>query len=178
MMKLEDLIQADLHHYLQAMGEVDERMPDAPDLHEKWQETAEAYLPDGMREFAQYPTVSLGWMMYTGMAMAQMWDADWDTAAKMSSIYTHLRDQRGYDCMDEYIRQEVLGLQGTEYDALERLVAECASRTNNLLMHQPLQPGTKEAFEAYVSALHQMFLMGIAVQLKRLGYRMQRMDLN
>ena len=52
------------------------------------------------------------------------------------------------------------------------LVGECASRVNNLLMHQPIEPGTKEAFEAYVSCLHQLYLMGAAVQLRRMGYHM------
>ena len=34
---------------------------------------------------------------------------------------------------------------------------------------------TKEAFNAYVSCLHQLYLMGAAMQLKRMGYRMTKM---
>ena len=78
--------------------------------------------------------------------------------------------------MDEYIREEVLQLTGVDYTVLEKLVGECASRVYNALMHQRIEPGTKEAFNAYVSCLHQLYLMGAAMQLKRMGYHMTKMS--
>jgi hypothetical protein len=86
-----------------------------------------------------------------------------------------MRDKRGYDAMDEYIREEVLKLQGTAFDALERLVGECASRVNNALRRQDYEPGTKMAFDGYLACLHQLYLMGAAVQLRRMGYHMEKM---
>ena len=77
--------------------------------------------------------------------------------------------------MDEYIREDVLQLQGNDYTALEKMVGECASRVYNALMRQRLEPGTKEAFYAYVACLHQLYLMGAAMQLKRMGYHMTNM---
>ena len=77
--------------------------------------------------------------------------------------------------MDEYIREDVLLLQGNDYTALEKMVGECASRVYNALMRQRLEPGTKEAFYAYVACLHQLYLMGAAMQLKRMGYHMTNM---
>ena len=56
---------------------------------------------------------------------------------------------RGYDSMDEYIREEVLLLQGVDYTVLEKVTGECASRVYNALMRQHLEPGTKEAFTGY-----------------------------
>ena len=53
---------------------------------------------------------------------------------------------------------------------------ECASRVYNALMHQHLEPGTKEAFNGYVACLHQLYLMGAAMQLKRMGYHMTKMN--
>ena len=91
------------------------------------------------------------------------------------NIYTYMRDKRGYDAMDEYVREEVLRLRGTDYDALEKLVGECASRVNNALMHQNFEPGTKVAFDGYVTCLHQLYLFGAAMQLKRMGYHMEKM---
>ena len=84
--------------------------------------------------------------------------------------------KRGYDTMDEYIREEVLLLQGIDYTVLEKVTGECASRVYNALMHQHLEPGTKEAFNGYVVCLHQLYLMGAAMQLKRMGYHMTRMN--
>ena len=87
-----------------------------------------------------------------------------------------MRDKRGYDCMDEYIREEVLLLSGVDYTVLEKIVGECASRVYNALRHQNIEPGTKDAFNAYIACLHQLYLMGCAMQLKRMGYRMTKMN--
>lgn len=176
MQEFENKLSKDLHQYLIAMGKVDERMPECPDVEEKWEPIAQSYLVDGIREFADYPTVSLGWMMYIGMAVAKFWDAEWEIYSKIEDLYLYIRDKRGYDCMDEYVREEVLLLEGDDYDALEKLVGECASRVHNALLHQHLEPGTKEAFNGYVVCLHQLYLMGAAVQLKRMGYHMTKMD--
>ena len=55
-MSFEDRLYNDLHGYLCANGEVDKRMPECPDVEDKWQQIAKAYLPDGIREFNGYPT--------------------------------------------------------------------------------------------------------------------------
>lgn len=172
MESIEKLVKEDLHHYLLAQGELDERLPDAPDIEGKWLDIVKAYLPDGVREYTKYPNVSLGWMMYTGMAVASFWDKDWDTYDILDNIYTYIRDKRGYDLMDEFVREEVLKLKGKAFDDMEKLVGECAARTNSLLRHQPIEPGTKQAFDAYVTSLHQLYLMGAAIWLKRMGYKM------
>ena len=139
---------------------------------------AKAYLPDGIREFQDFPSASLGWMMYIGMAVAKMWDTEgmeqreqsdacidsaesrqnstegqWEIYGNIEDLYAYMRDKRGYDAMDEYIREEILPL-----------------------VHQHLEPGTKAAFNGFVSCLHQLYLMGAAIQLKRMGYHMTKMN--
>ena len=174
MEQFEEKIQQDLHQFLLSMKEVDERLPECPDVEEKWEEIAKAYIPDGISEFQDFPSASLGWMMYIGMAVAKMWDTEWDIYSKLPDLYAYMRDKRGYDNMDEYIREEVLLLSGVNYTVLEKLVGECASRVFHALCRQNIEPGTKEAFEAYVACLHQLYLMGAAMQLKRLGYHMTK----
>ena len=176
MEQFEEQLHQDLHQFLLSMKEVDERLPECPDVEEKWEQIAKAYIPDGIREFNDFPSASLGWMMYIGMAIAKFWDDEWELYSKIEDIYAYLRDKRGYDCMDEYIREDVLLLSGIEYTELEKLVGECASRVYNALLHQHIEPGTKEAFNAYVSCLHQLYLMGAAIQLKRMGYHMTKMN--
>lgn len=175
MQAFEELLHNDLNQYLTGLKEMDERLPECPDVEDKWAEIADAYIPDGIREFQNYPSASLGWMMYIGMAVAKMWDTEWQIYSHIENLYAYLRDKRGYDAMDEYIREDVLRLRGSDYDALEKLVGECASRVNNALTHQHFEPGTREAFNGYVTCLHQLYLFGAAVQLKRMGYRMQKM---
>ena len=201
MNEFEDKLHDDLHQFMLSMKEVDERLPECPDVEEKWESIAKAYIPDGIREFQEFPSASLGWMMYIGMAVAKLWDTEWEVMeqreqsdacidsaesrqnstggqsySNLDNLYVYLRDKRGYDSMDEYIREEVLQLTGVDYTALEKLVGECASRVYNALMHQRIEPGTKEAFNAYVLCLHQLYLMGVAMQLKRMGYHMTKMS--
>ena len=173
--QFEDQLHRDLHQFLLSMKEVDERLPECPDVEDKWEAIAKAYIPDGIREFQDFPSASLGWMMYIGMAVAKMWDTEWDIYSKVADFYAYMRDKRGYDSMDEYIREDLLLLQGEDYTVLEKVVGECASRVYNALMHQRLEPGTKEAFNGYVACLHQLYLFGAAMQLKRMGYHMTKM---
>jgi len=172
MEQFEEKLRQDLHQFLLSVNEVDERLPECPDVEDKWEAIARAYLPDGIREFQDFPSASLGWMMYIGMALAKMWDTEWEIYSKIDDVYAYMRGKRGYDGLDEYIREEVLLLSGADYVGLEKLVGECASRVYNALRRQNIEPGTREAFNAYVACLHQLYLMGVAVQLKRMGYHM------
>ena len=201
MEQFEKQLHDDLHQFLVCMKEVDERLPQCPDVEEKWEEMAKAYIPDGIREFNDFPSASLGWMMYIGMAVAKFWDGEvieqreqsqasldsaesrqnstesqWVTYSKIENLYAYLRDKRGYDNMDEDIREEGLLLSGVDYTMLEKIVGECASRVYNALRHQNIEPGTRDAFNAYVACLHQLYLMGAAMQLKRMGYHMTKMN--
>ena len=161
-----------LHRYLAERGSVDERMPECPDVEAKWVPVAEAYLPDGAREFNLYPIASLGWMMFIGMAVTKYWDADWEKYGKIDDLYTPLRDKRGYDHLDEYIMDEVLDVHGDDAEALQELVGDCAERAKRALYSQDIEPGTADAFKGYVGCLQCMYQLGMAVQLKAMGYHM------
>lgn len=159
--------------YLIGRDAIDAILPDVPDVEDRWEKICMAYLPDGVREFAGYPTVSLGWMMFIGMAVARMWDEDWDMYSRFDDIYTSiLLKGRGYDCMDEYICRDILKLDPAGEEKVSKLAGDTASLVHNALMHEGFEAGTPEAFNAYVRCLHQLYYFGAAVELKRLGYRM------
>ena len=165
----------DIHRFLVERGVVDERLPECPDVEGKWPAIAEAYLPDGVREFANYPVASLGWMMFIAMAVAKFWDEDWQRYDKDPDLYLMLRDKRGYDNLDEYILDEVLDLHGDAAEQMQTLVGDCAERVKRLLYKQDIEPGTADAFKAYVACLQTMYHMGMAVQLKAMGYHMTKL---
>ncbi len=173
--KVEVLFHDDLQQYLLSLGRIDERFPEAPDIENLWPKIAQSYMADGIREFNDSPVVSLAWMMYTGMALAKYWDTDWQLYSQVDDLYAYLRDQRDFDHMDDYICEQVLLLSTPDHEQLTHVVGECASRTYSLLLRQHLEPGTRETFEAYVAAIHQMYLMGMAMELKALGYHMTKM---
>ncbi len=173
--KFESAIHDDLHQYLLSEGEVDSRLPECPDVEDRWPAIGNSYIPDGAREYRDYPVASLGWMMYLGMAVAKMWDDEWRIYSQIDDLYLYMRDKRGYDALDEYISEDVLMLRGEDSVRLSALVSECAARVNAAMMRQRIEPGTREAFAAYVACLRQLYLFGVAVQLKRMGYHMERL---
>ncbi len=168
----EDKVRKDLVDFLISKEALDKHVPECPDVEEKWALIVRSYVPDGAREFQDYPVVSLGWMMFMGMAMAYYWDEDWEKNAGRTDYYTELRDKRGYDQFDETVTEDLLGYTGEAAAKVTDLVAECASRVYSLLNHEHLEPGTEAAFGAWLAALHQLYLAGMAMELNALGYHM------
>lgn len=152
------------------------------DLDEKWEQIAQPYLGDAIKEIAAYPTVAVGWMMYMGMAVAHYWDVDWALYGKMENLYEYVRDKRGFDCMDEHIREKVLGLSPkdkpadgklrNEYDALEELVHMLSTIGLTRIRREQIEPQSPLAFRVYVRTIHALYLIGASVELHRLGYKM------
>lgn len=174
--EFEEKVKKDLTSFLQHKGALDEVVPECPDVEEKWAYIGRAYLPDGAREFQQYPVVSLGWMMLIGMAMAFYWDVDWAKNAERTDFYEKLRDEHGYDNLDETVVKGLLGYDGEAAEKITELVAECASRVHNIMLHEHVEAGTQEAFGCYVAALHQLYLAGMSMELNALGYHMTKMS--
>lgn len=168
----EEKVREDLTSFLQNKGALDSHVPECPDVEEKWAMIGRAYLPDAAKEFQQYPVVSLGWIMFVGMAMAYYWDTDWVANANRTDYYEALREKDGFDNLDETVVKTLLGYEGEAADKVIELVAECASRVNSLLMHEHVENGTEAAFGCFVAALHQMYLAGVEMELNALGYHM------
>ncbi len=167
-------IESQLREYLLRDGSIDpKQMPDLTDIEACWKSVAEAYLPDGVPEYQNYPLASLGWMMYVGMAVAKLWDTDWERYSKEENLYTMLRDKRGYDAMDEAIAEDVLRVGKPEQEAIAKLVMHCAQTAYDIISHAGIEPSTPEAYVAFVDALHALYRIGAATELYRLGYRMQ-----
>ncbi len=175
MSDFEKRVREDILTYLAGRSEIDVPVPQCPDVEDAWRNVGEDYMPDGIREFNAYPTVSLGWMMFVGMAMAKLWDTQWEHTSADPHIYNTLRNARGYDHTDDYILDDVLSLGADAHASTSRLVNECACRALSLLHHEGLSPGSAEAFRAYIACLHQLYLAGMAVQLYRMGYHMTRL---
>ena len=108
------------------------------------------------------------------MALAKYWDEDWIKYSEEGGekIYLRLRDARGYDNLDDYILEDVLGLNPEEAEKTSSIVGECAARVLSALQHSGIEPGTAEAVRAYEASLHQLYMMGVAMELNALGYHM------
>jgi len=163
-----------IHSYLLEKNEIDKIKPEAPDIEDMWEHISQSYLQDGIREFSDYPTVSLGWMMFIGMAIAKMWDEDWAKYSKEKDLYFALREARGFDYLDEYICEDILKLNEEEAKSLTKTIGDIATMAHRTLIREGFEPSTPMAFHAYVRTLHQLYIAGMAVQLKRMGYHMTK----
>ena len=172
----EKLFHDDLYMDPRSTDMVDERLPEAPVLEQLWPQLGQSYVADGIREYnTGYPSVALGWMMFIGMALAMYWDVEWEVYGKVPDLYLYLRDRIDFDHMDDYILDKVLCLDADSRKKMNDAVAESASRTYNMMSHMCLEPGTAAAMRAFTAALHQMYVMGVAVELKALGYHMTKL---
>ncbi len=176
--QFEQKVHDDLISFLQKKEALDAHVPECPDVEERWGEIARAYLPDGAKEFQEYPVVSLGWMMLVGMAMSYYWDTDWEKQSERHDQYQALRDMKGYDNMDEAVIQDLLGYRDEAAEKVTELVQQCAARVYSLLSHERVEPGTEAALGCYVAALHQLYLAGMAMELNALGYHMTPLNQN
>lgn len=175
--QIEKHIREDLNNFLRSQDAVDEKLPECPDVEELWPSVEEAYIPDGVREFTEYPVVSLGWIMFVGMAFSKYWDEDWTAYSEAGGrkLYVDLRDVDGYDNLDDTVLYKVLGLDEAEGERMTKIVGECAQRVLHTLQTCGVEPGTREAALLYVYSLHQLYLFGVYMELNALGYHMTKM---
>ena len=82
--------------------------------------------------------------------------------------------------MDEYIVQNILGLtlDSVEAKQIMNILLCCAQKAVDFIRHEQIEPQSPMAFHVFARAVKVMFRMGAALQLKRLGYKFERMELN
>lgn len=171
-------LEQDLLQMLQSNNELPSGpLPQTPDITEKWHDLAPVYCADAVKEIAQYPLVALGWAMYLGMGMAKYWDDDWATYSKHPNLYEHLRDVRGFDYMDEVVRENLFGMKPDtdSFVKCEELVRSCAQMANDQIRHEQIEPSTPMAFHVFARSIKVLYRFGAAVGLRKLGYKMEAM---
>ena len=147
------------------------------DIDFHWNALAPEYMADAVPQVADYPTVSVAWAAYLGLAIAYGWDSDWEKYSKQS--YASYYGEQGFDDMDEHIIQQVLGLlpDGYEALALEDIIRRCGEKTIARIRHEHIEPQSPMAFYIFARACKVMFRIGAAIELKRLGYKFDKVDL-
>jgi len=159
---------------------------DIEELMEKWDASAPQYLADVVPEFSQYPTVAIAWAAYYGMGAAVYWDCRWDNVKDTPDLYVAIRDKRGFDNMDDYVMEEMLGIKESSEDKrdaddavrINDTIRKCAELALSKLTHQGIEPGTREAYLAFAKVAKLFFHLGVSIQLYRMGYRYEKMMQN
>ena len=92
--------------------------------------------------------------------------------SKERDFYNKIKNKRGFDNLDEAVLYDFLKYEGEGADKENAVVQDCAARVLSQLQHNNIEPSTDIAFGCYVAALHQLYLAGMAMELKNLGYKM------
>lgn len=161
---------------------LNKQLYDIEELMEKWHESAPQYMADVVPEFARYPMVSIAWACYYGIGAAVYWDACWDNVKDIPDLYVKIRDKRGFDYMDDYVLENMMGLNQEspkEKEAKEAkkwisTIQECAEYALNAVTHQGIEPGTKHAYIIFAKVARQFFLLGVSLALYSMGYKYEK----
>ncbi len=161
-----------------SFGLLDGKLLESDDINDRWKELAPEYIADAVPQIRDYPTVSVAWASYLGLAIAHDWDANWEHAAHQP--YQSYYGSDGFDNMDDHIVDDILGitLESVEAQKLQSAIRLCGETTVAFIRHEQIDPQTTEAFYIFARACRTMFRIGAAIELKRLGYKFERLDLN
>ena len=146
------------------------------DIESKFVESlAEPYMADALREYRSYPEAAVAWAGYLGMAVAKLWDADWQAYQQLA--YADLLGPRGFDDMDERITTQVLGYELDSEPArrLADMLSNCAVEALTMIRHEHIEPQSPRAYYVFARTLQVLYRIGASIELFLLGYKLERL---
>ena len=160
-----------------SLGMLDGELLSSEDIDQKWKEWAPEYIAEALPEVNTYPDFAIACAGYAGMAVANWWDTDW--GRNHSARYESLHGPRGFDDMDEHIVQNILGLtlDSIEAKQIMNILLCCAQKAATFIQHEQIEHQTVKAFHIFARTVRVMFKVGSALELKRLGYKFQKVDI-
>lgn len=136
---------------------------------------ARPYLTDAIREYQQYPEASVAWAGFLGMAVAKIWDADWQSYQQLA--YADLLGPRGFDDMDERILTQVLGYELDSEPARRicDILSKCAVAALAMIRHEDIEPASPRAYYVFARTVQVLYRIGASIALFLLGYKLERL---
>ncbi len=147
------------------------------DIDARWNVLAPEYMADAVPNIADYPTVAIAWAAYLGMAVACQWDGDW--ASHRNDEYKSYYGEQGFDDMDEHIVRDIIGfhLESQEAKKIEEMMRRLGETALTLIRRERIEPQSPIAFHVYARVVKVMFKIGAAIELKRLGYKFEQVNI-
>ncbi len=173
----EEKLQQEVLRLCTSYKMLDGKLLATDDIDGYWDTLAPEYVADAVQQVSEYPTVSVAWAAYLGMAIAFGWDTDWESFSKMG--YKDFYGEQGFDDMDEHIVRDILGisLETEEAHELESMIRRSAQTVIALIRHEQIEPQSPMAFHVFARAVKVMYKIGAAIELKRLGYKFEKVNI-
>ena len=134
-------------------------------------------MADDVPQVREYPTESVAWAAYLGMAVAYGWDVDWETMEKAE--YQAYYGEQGFDDMDEHIVRDFLELplDGEEANQLADIIRRCGQTTAGMIRHEQIEPQSTQAIHIFARDCRALFRLGASIALRRLGSQLEKVEL-
>ena len=160
-----------------AYKKVDGMLPSSQDVDARWKALAPEYMADAVPQINEYPIVSIAWAGYLGMAVANDWDTNWE--AYNNRPYKEYYGAEGFDDMDENIVEKILGLSLDSQEAkeIEAMMRRLSQQALSLIRRENIEPQSRIAFYIYSKVVAILFRLGASMELLRLGYVCQKVNL-
>lgn len=161
-----------------SLGLLDGTLLASDDIDAKWKEYAPEYMGVAVKQINGYPEFTIGCAGYIGMAVARWWDTDW--GRHHGEKFSALLGRRGFDDMDDHITEDILGHKAGSVEAgvISGILLSCAQIAMDRIRHEHIETETVRAFHILARTGRAMFRIGAAIELKRLGYKFQKVQVN
>jgi hypothetical protein len=175
--KFEEMLKKELVTLCTSYNMLNNNLLSTADIDDRWNEFAPEYIADSIKEIASYPTVSVAWAAFIGLAVAHYWDSNIELFKSVK--YTSFYGENGFDDMDEYILYKILKFSPEDREAkdVEEMIRRCAEKTVSMIRHEHVEPQSPSAFYIFTRAIKIMYRIGAALELKRLGYQLELISL-
>jgi len=142
------------------------------DFDDKWSQIAPEYMADAVQEIAGYPAVAIAWAAYVGMGVAVLWDTEWEKHAITPDTYQLFKTPRGFDEMDEYIMEELLGIpaESAGFVQVEKFLRASAEVALTLIRKENIPPQSIEAYQLFSDCVTIFYRLGASLCLHGRGY--------
>ena len=159
---------------------LDGKMLLVEELNEKWRTSAPEYMVDAVPQIAEYPSAAIAWACYVGMGAAVLWDKSWGDYKDTEDWYTLMAKPRGFDCLDEYVIECLVGLKldSEENQMLEAAIRKCANTAQTMIRKEGIEPQSVMAFHLFARVVKVFFRLGVSLELRRMGYKYVKVNLD
>lgn len=159
---------------------LDGKMLEVEELDEKWRTSAPEYMVDAVPQIAEYPSAAIAWACYVGMGAAVLWDKSWGEYKDLEDWYTLMSKPRGFDALDEYVVECLVGyrLDSEDNQKLESAIRKCAHTAQTMIRKEGIEPQSVMAFHLFAHVVKVFFRLGVSLELRHRGYKYVKVNLN
>ena len=159
---------------------LDGKILEVEELDDKWRTSAPEYMVAAVPQIAQYPSAAIAWACYVGMGAAVLWDKSWGEYKDVEDWYTLMAKPRGFDCLDEYVIECLVGLKldSEANQKLESSIRKAANTAQTMIRKEGIEPQSVMAFHLFARVVKVFFRLGVSLELRRMGYKYVKVNVN